>query len=120
MTITMAAIVLPAVFTGIQLSLKTASYAGNQRQAASLARSKMVEIIATGQTLRAHTEGDFGEQLPQYTWHADINSWEYDNSISQLDITVFWTGRNRTYHVILSTLVDLNVEEEEEEEDNVE
>ena len=105
-TLTLASIVLPPVTRGLLLCLATAGHARNHAQAASLAQSKMAELVATEQYYDAQTEGDFGEDLPEYTWVAEVNDWE-DERLAQLDVAVRWTRRGREHQVVLSTLVYL-------------
>ena len=105
-TLTLASIVLPPVTHGILLCLATAGHARNHAQAASLAQSKMAELVATEQYYDAQMEGDFGEDLPEYTWTAEVNDWE-DDRLAQLDVAVRWTRREREHQVVLSTLVYL-------------
>ena len=104
-TLTLASIILPVAVRGILLCLATASYAGQQVQAASLAQSKLAEIVATGELSDAETHGDFGEELPAYTWSAYVSEWEDDSRLTQLDVSVTWTRRQKQHEVSLSTLV---------------
>ena len=103
-TMTLAAIVLPATVHGILLCMATAAYAGDQARAASLAQSKLAEIVTNQEYYHAELAGDFGEDLPRYTWAAQVSDWK-DDRLSQLDVSVMWTRRGREYHVTLSTLV---------------
>ncbi len=103
-TLTLAAIVLPVAMHGILLCLATAGHARQQARAASLAQTKLAEIVATGELYDAETEGDFGEDLPQYTWAAQVNEWE-DPRLVQVDVAVIWIRRGQERYVTLSTLV---------------
>lgn len=103
-TLALASIVLPPVTRGLLVCLATAGHARNHAQAASLAQSKMAELVATEQYYDARMEGDFGEDLPEYTWVAEVNDWE-DERLAQLDVSVRWTRRGREHQVVLSTLV---------------
>ena len=103
-TLTLAAIILPVVVHGILLCLATASYARQQVQAASLAQSKLDEIVATGEFYDTEMTGDFGEELPEYTWEAVVGEWDEDASLTQIDVGVFWTRRGQEHEVILTTL----------------
>ena len=102
-TLALAAIVLPAVVTGVQLCLATADHARHQAQAASLAQSKLAELVATGDLYDSEMTGDFGSELKDYTWAAQVYEWE-DSSLLQVDVAVIWTSRGHERHVILSTL----------------
>lgn len=103
-TLTFVAIVLPAVINGMLLSLATAAHAGQQTEAASLAQSKLAELVATGQLYNAELAGDFAPDRPEYHWSAELNDWE-DTRLLQLDVSVTWTRRGEDRHVTLSTLV---------------
>jgi len=49
--------------------------------------------------------GDFGEELPEYTWAAQVNEWEEDSRLVQVDVAVLWVRRGQERYVTLSTLV---------------
>jgi len=103
-TLTLAGIVLPAVVAGVLLCLATAGHARDQARAASLAHSKLAEIVTNEEFYDAEAAGDFGEDLPRYTWAAQVSDWE-DDRLAQLDVSVMWTRRGQEHHVTLSTLV---------------
>ena len=103
-TLTLATIVLPPAVNGILLCMATAGHARRQVQAASLAQSKMAEIVTAGEFDEAEMTGDFGEELPEYTWTAEAADWE-DPRLTQLDVSVTWTRRGQERQVSLSTLV---------------
>jgi hypothetical protein len=103
-TLTLAAIVLPAIVHGVLLCLATAGHAREHVQAASLAQSKLAEIVATGELYDAETNGDFGEDLPGYTWTAQVKDWE-DSRLVQVDVAVTWIRRGQERQATLSTLV---------------
>jgi len=103
-TLTLAGIVLPPVMHGILLCLATADHARHQAQAASLAQSKLDELVATGEAYDAQMAGDFGEDMPGYTWSAQVSEWE-DSRLTQVDVAVMWTSRGQERHVTVSTLV---------------
>jgi len=104
-TLTLAAIVLPPAIHGLLLCLATAGNARQQAQAASLAQSKLAEIVATGELYDAELRGDFGEDLPQYTWLAEVGEWEEDARLVQVNVAVLWSRRGQQRHVAVSTLV---------------
>jgi hypothetical protein len=111
-TIVLAGIALPVIVEGVQLSLATGVHAGQKMEAASLAQAKMAEIIAMGDFSEAEMEGDFGEELPQYAWFSQLNEWDEDGRLLQLNVTVVWFRRGRDRHVTLSTLVDIGETDE--------
>lgn len=103
-TMMLAAIVLPAVVSGLLLCMDAAGWAAQQNRAVSLAQSKLDELVATGNVVDAEMSGDFGDEYPQYTWVAYVNEWD-DIRLSQLDVSVLWTRRGQQREVTLSTLV---------------
>lgn len=104
-TLALAAIALPPTVHGILLCMATASYAEQHARAASLAQSKLAELVATGDVSDAEASGDFGEDLPGYAWNAQVEEWEEDSRLSQVDVAVTWTRRDREHEVALTTLV---------------
>ena len=103
-TLTLAAIVLPVAVRGILLCLATAGHARQQVQAASLAQSKLVEIVTAGAPYDAEMNGDFGQDLPEYAWTAETRQWE-DPRLTQVDVSVMWVRRSYEHDITLSTLV---------------
>ena len=102
-TLTLVAIVLPAVIEGISLCQATAGHAKDQTEAAWLAQSKLAELVASGD-LRSSLAEDFGPDWPEYRWEAEVNDWE-DPRLTQLDVSVIWTRRGRQRSMTLTTLV---------------
>ena len=105
-TLMLAGIVLPAVVEGIHVSLTTASHARRQSEAASLAQSKLAELIATDQINDAEMTGDFGEDWPEYRWTSELYDWSEDSRLYQIDVTVVWIERGTECSLMLSTLVN--------------
>jgi len=103
-TLTLAAIVLPAVMHGISQSLATASQARQQAEAASLAHGKLSEIVAAGQLQQAVLSGDFGTDWPDYRWAACVQDWD-GALLRQLDVTVSWRQAGKDRSVTMTTLV---------------
>lgn len=103
-TLMLAGIVLPPAMRGIGLCLRTAGFAAQQAQAAALAQTKLDELVATGELSDAKMEGDFGDEVPGYTWTAELSDWQ-DDRLVQLDVTVAWVRRGQQRTVTLTTLV---------------
>lgn len=101
------AVVLPVVMQGISVAIGLSSHARHQAEAATLAKMKLDELIATQQLDGSAPQGDFGEDFPGYEWTADINTWPSDANLSELTITVTWTARQRQQQVQVATLVNL-------------
>ena len=62
-TLMLAAIILPAAARGVLLCLATSSHARRQAQAASLAQSKLADLVAAGDLYDSEMKGDFGKDL---------------------------------------------------------
>ena len=102
--LTLAAIILPVAMRGVSLAIAAAGHARQQMEAASLAETKLAELLSTGSWQEANLSGDFGEEYPQYRWSAEVSEWE-EATLSQLDLRVTWTARRTERSVTLTTLV---------------
>jgi hypothetical protein len=101
------AIVLPVVMQGLSLATHAASAAKHRTEAAGLAESKLNELVATRQWQTGPLSGDFSPDWPDYRWEATLQSYVNDTSgqnVQEIDLSVFWTNRNRQESVSLSTL----------------
>lgn len=103
-TLALAAIVLPPVVHGILLCLAMAGHARDQAQAASLAQSKLDELVVSGEVYESEMGGDFGDLLPGFTWTAEVRDWN-DAGLVEVDVSVIWQRRGKAHDVTLSTLV---------------
>ena len=103
-TLALAAIILPVAMRGISLATSLAGQAKRQMEAASLAESKLAELVATGDWQGADLSGDFGPESPGYRWSADVADWESE-TLRQVAVTVEWTARSARRTVTLTTLV---------------
>jgi prepilin-type N-terminal cleavage/methylation domain-containing protein len=103
-TIAFLAIVLPAVMGGISLSLAAAGMARQQAEASTLAHSKLMELVATGDWQQAEQAGDFSPDWPTYRWTLQVSDYS-DGKMQQLDLSVLWDVRGQEHSVTLTTLV---------------
>ncbi len=103
-TLTVLAIVLPSIMSGISLCLSAADCSRQQAQASALCQSKLMELAATGQWQNGVLAGDCGTDWPAYQWTALVSQWD-GTVVQQLDVTVQWTYRRTDRSVTLSTLV---------------
>jgi type II secretion system protein I len=103
-TIAVLAIVLPAVMGGISLSLAAASSARQKAEAATLAHSKLMELVSTNAWQQAEQAGDFSPDWPAYRWTLQVSSYT-DGKMQQLDLTVSWDWRGQEHSIMLTTLV---------------
>ena len=114
------AIVLPAAMRGVSLATNAASDAERKTTAASLASSKLQEVLATGQYESGTMSGDVQEEGPEYQpyrWQAQLVAWNQpgfnvadlqSQTLQQLDLRVSWRGRAGEESLTLSTLVYSN------------
>ena len=102
-TLLLLGIVLPVAMRGVSMSLAAASRARNLAEAASLADTKLNELVATQMWSTSGDSGDFGEQYPGYTWTSQANSFDY--GMTQIDLRVSWIERGQEAFLDVSTLV---------------
>ena len=113
------AILLPVLMHGISLASRAASMSVRKTQAAALASSKLQELVATGQVQSGGMSGDFADEFPGYTWTSQVQEWNppgvsqqdlssQNQSLTELDVTVSWTGNKGKQSLTLSTLVYSN------------
>jgi prepilin-type N-terminal cleavage/methylation domain-containing protein len=119
-TLALVAIILPVAMSGISLALGVADLSRRQTEAASLAETKMAEIVAGQMWQTASQSGDFAPDRPEYRWVAQVTEWQgatqgtmlsttqsttQSGALKQLDVQVLWNNKNRERCVTLSTLV---------------
>ena len=103
-TLMLVAIVLPVVMNGLTLCLATAGHARSQAEAASLAQTKLTELLVSEDVQQAALSGDFGTDWPGYRWAAQVTAWE-GTTLRQVEVTVTWKQRGRDRALTLTTLV---------------
>ena len=103
-TLVLLAIVLPAAMEGIALATRTVGNARDRMEAASLAETKLAEMVAAESWRDGDGSGDFGDEWPQYAWSAEVSDWE-ESILYLLTVRVDWTRRGQDRWVALSTLV---------------
>jgi len=102
-TVVLIAIIMPVAMKSIGLCTTLGGLSRRQIEAASLAKTKMTDLIATGDWENGNQQGDFGKDWPGYTWKASVVNWT-DATVRQLDLTVLWESAGRQRSVTLSTL----------------
>ncbi len=95
--------ILPAAMAGISLAMGLGVTARQRTEAAILARSKLAEMMATGDWQSSATRGDFGDEWPQYSWQVAVSEWE-EPQVSEVALTVTWKARGQTRSVVMTTL----------------
>lgn len=105
----LAGIVLPVALRCASLASNAADTARRHTEAAALARSKLSELVSTGdwQTSAARG-GSFGADWPDYRWSASVQNWTFTKAdLRRLDVEVTWNARGAgdVQSVTFSTLV---------------
>jgi type II secretory pathway pseudopilin PulG len=103
-TVVFLGIIMPVAMESIGLCTRLGGQSRRQVEAASLARTKLTELVCSGDWSTGEKGGDFGEDWPGYRWTATVSSWS-DSVVSQLDVTVTWQSQGRERSVTFSTLV---------------
>jgi type II secretion system protein I len=103
-TMALMTIILPVVMRGISISMAAASNARHTAEAATLAESKLNELLVSADPTSFGSQGDFGTDWPDYRWTMQSN---YDSEIflTQYTITVIWKERGRERTFRLSTFL---------------
>lgn len=100
----LVSIALPVAMRGVSVATAAADAARRRGEAASLAQSKLAEIVAAEVWKRGARSGNFGAQWSDYRWDLSIGNWSLKD-MKQLDVRVTWDARGRRQTVTLSTLV---------------
>ncbi|MBE0535376.1 MAG: prepilin-type N-terminal cleavage/methylation domain-containing protein [Phycisphaerae bacterium] len=103
-TLVLIGLVMPVAMHTVSLCTSLSGQSRERIEAATLARSKLCELIVAELWQTGGQSGDFGEDWPGYRWTARQAAWS-DPIVSQLDVTVLWTERGKERSVTLSTLV---------------
>ena len=99
------AILVPAVVEGITLASRVSEIVERSSIATELAQNKLNELSLNGVWATADTRGEFAGDWPGYRWEFKQSTWEID-SMTQLDLTVYFTVQGQEQNVVLSTLVN--------------
>ena len=97
------AIVLPVAMRGVSLALASASSARHSAEAATLAESKLNELIVTGDWESASLSGDFGADWPGYQWSSQTYTRDY--SVTEVVVTVTWVDRGQSRSLVMASMV---------------
>ena len=105
----LVAIVLPVVMQGVSLATTAASSARRRTEAASLAQSKLAEILATegwrGGVLSGYFSAADGYNADDYGWRVEVIPWTPEPYVRQLTVHVTWDRAGGEQSVTLTTLV---------------
>jgi type II secretory pathway pseudopilin PulG len=102
-TMVLMGIVLPIVLQAVSVARSAATTARRTSEAATLAQSKLNEMLASGDITMFGMSGDFGQEWQAYQWSCQTVTDTL--GFTQVTVTVTWRerGQQRTYN--LSTLV---------------
>jgi prepilin-type N-terminal cleavage/methylation domain-containing protein len=103
-TVVLIAIIMPVAMHCIGLCTRLGGLSRRQIEAASLAKTQMTELIATGDWTSGDQKGTFGDDWPAFEWEAVVTNWT-DSTMRQLDVTVSWLAQGKQRGVTLSTLL---------------
>jgi general secretion pathway protein I len=103
-TLVLIGLVMPVAMQTVALCTSLSGQSRQRIEAATLARTKLCELIVGKLWRTGSQNGDFGDDWPGYRWTATQGTWS-DPIVSQLDVTVVWTERGKERSVTLSTLV---------------
>jgi len=103
-TLVLLAVILPVAMRGIALDTRTAADARDRAEAASLAETKLSELLSSGAWQSGEQSGDFGADWPQYAWKVEVSDWE-GSTLKLLSVRVEWTSRGQQRNASVSTLV---------------
>lgn len=98
------ALIVPVALNGISLAVALSASAKQQREATTLAASKLAELTATGTWQQGNASGDFAPDWPAYQWDVFVSDWQ-DPLLSAVQVRVRWTARSTEHSVMLTTLV---------------
>jgi prepilin-type N-terminal cleavage/methylation domain-containing protein len=108
-TMVLIAVIMPVAMKSIGLCTRLGGLSRRQIEAASLAKTKMTELIVTGEWENGNQRGDFGDDWPGYEWKASVTNWT-DASVRQLELMVLWESMGRQRSVTLTTLRNAETE----------
>jgi len=108
-TMVLIAVIMPVAMKSIGLCTRLGGLSRRQIEAASLAKTKMTELIITGEWENGNQRGNFGDDWPGYEWKASVTNWT-DASVRQLELMVLWESMGRQRSVTLTTLRNAETE----------
>ena len=105
-TMMLLAIVLPVAMRGISISLASAAKAKHMSIAASLAESKLNDLLTQAQSGGSgggsSMSGDFAPEHPEFQWNYD--SAQRDYGVTEVQLKVRWLERGQPAEYNLGTM----------------
>jgi prepilin-type N-terminal cleavage/methylation domain-containing protein len=104
-TVVLIGIIMPVAMRCISVCTQVGGQARREMEAASLAKTKLTELIVTGDWESGKQQGQFEEDdWAGYTWAETVTNWT-DTSVKLVEVTVSWQSRGRQRGVTVSTLM---------------
>jgi len=104
-TLVLIGIVIPVALKGVSVAVNSASHAKRQAEAATLAESKLSEMVAQGDWSMGAGSGDFGTDYPGYTWTCQTATPDPNVNVTEVTVSVVWKERGQDRQLNMSTLV---------------
>ena len=104
-TLALIGIVIPVALRGVTLSLNAASHAKHQAEAATLAETKLSEVIAQGDWSFGNSSGEFGPEWPLYRWTCETTNPDPNVNVTEVTVTVTWTQRGKERAATVATFI---------------
>jgi prepilin-type N-terminal cleavage/methylation domain-containing protein len=101
-TLVLIGIILPVAMRGVSIALGSASIAKHRAEAATLAYSKLNQMLAEGQLNTANQSGDFAPEHPDYHWN--VQTAQRDYGLTEVQMRVKWMERGTEHDLLVSTL----------------
>jgi prepilin-type N-terminal cleavage/methylation domain-containing protein len=104
-TIALLGIIMPVAMRTIGICTRLGGESRRQMEAASLAKTKLSELIVTGDWENGNQQGAFArDDWADYKWSVTVTNWT-DTSVRLVELTVTWLSMGRQRGVTLSTLM---------------
>jgi prepilin-type N-terminal cleavage/methylation domain-containing protein len=103
-TVVLIGIIMPVAMQTIALCTRLGGLSRKETEAASLARAKLTELIASKDWQSGSKQGDFGSDWPGYHWTNDVGTWT-DSIVNEITLTVHWQSQGRDREITLASLV---------------
>ena len=101
-TLLLLGIVMPVAMRGISIALASADHARHMAEAATLAETKLNDLLTQGVSSASGLTGDFSSDHPEYQW--SYQSAPRDFSVNEVQLRVTWLERGQPRTFDLSTL----------------
>lgn len=100
----LVAVVLTVSMEGISIATRVTADARRRDAASTLAAGKLDEIVATSAWQDGQMAGDFGPDLKDYRWAAEIRPWG-NGTMNELAVLVYWSSRRGEESATITTLI---------------